>query len=416
MQIYTYVRTMAVKPQINSRWTERANAQETLLELCLNERTALVIVFNTISAKQEAYSIEHLRNSSVDLSQTIDLFLQSIDNTALETIDVPTIKPRLVRYANAIRCGYKADLVQSGYADDAPLSSASKNDLKLTRPGISYNDFNKNCLLSINGFFHYSDVTSQGIYVNEAMKSVRVSGYNQVGLYNFSEVGTLDKYPLSTADIFPIALTAKLKDNFTIDIKVNASNKYAIFFIGGYMVPCTGNIITQKSDSTFAVAFNKFEWLDKFFEMSRFLDLKALDILASPTNENAFFKDEITADKTIRNLFKLPQSFVVLVDTPSFFVDKLPLAIAKLPGIYRNYGKFEKLPLQLGHGRMAEYWLAKDDGKTKSDALYVADGYKFQRNYNSADADAAIVVDPKRPAGHRIDISDAWLLSMGRDF
>lgn len=416
MQVYTYVKTMTVDHAFNSRWQEHVNGQETLLNLCTTCREALIVLYNTVSQQQEALSLNSIRSTSIDLTRSIDQYLQVIDNATLVTTGVPVIKPRLVRYRNAVRCGYKADIVKAGYADDSLLSSVMKTDLKLTREDVDYADVNRYCLISINGYYHMFDATSQGVYINDAMQSVRVCGYNQIGLHNFREVGSIEKHPLSGATIYPSVTGNPLKDQLRIDLKINASNKYAIFFVGGYMIPSSGSIITQMSDTTWSMAFNKFDWLDRFFEMNRFLNLESLGILASPSNENAFYKHEISADQTIRNLFKLPQSFVALVDTPSFFVDKAVLPITRLPGMYRSYGKFENLPMQVGHGRMAEYWLSKDDGVQKSDALFVADGYKFQRNYNSADADAALVVDPKRPAGHRIDISDAWMLSMGRDF
>lgn len=416
MQIYTYVKTLLCGNILNSKWVTQTEPTQLMSDLLTNHFRSFIVIFNTFTQQQAAIESEFLKATLQNRNISIADYLIDVDNTVIPTIAVPEIKARRVRYKGAVRAGYTLDTVRLGYSNDADIILTDRVDLRLTRDDINYDDFNDFCLTTVNGYFHNFAVSRSGIYIPEAAESMKVCGYNHVGIYNFKEVGGLTKVAMDQAEIAPLTVNGKLKDGFAFDVKQDCSSKYVLFFIGGYMVTASDNLITQTGNSTFTFAFEKFNWLDKFFEMSRFLNLKKLGLVSSPTNEQAFFRDDIVHDNTVRNLFKLPQTFMALVDSTSFFVERELLPVTRLPGIYQAHGKFENYPLQLGHGRMAEYWTKKDDGKPNVMTLFVADGFKFQRNYNSADVEEAIVIDSKRPIGRRIMLSDAFLINMGRDY
>lgn len=416
MQAYIYVRTMAADAVLGSRWTTYSDSVETINNILTKTRRAFIVVYDTVEAKQVAIDILVIAANTINLDNSVVNFLIENNDRTLDHFDVPEINPKLVKYSNAFRIGFQANTVKPGFADDALLLPEEKPDLKLTRLGMSYSEFERYCLLSVNGYFHEFTTNSSGIYVTDAMKSVNQCGFNQVGVYNFKDVGSIQKIDLSNLSVFQTSQSVPLNEQLAIDIGVDASNKYAIFFIAGYMIPAVGNIIRQSNSSIFTMAFNRFDWLNKFYEASRFLDLTALDLLASPTDEYAFYREEIISDRAIKNIFNLPQTFCALVDSPDFFIEKAMLPITRLPGMYRSYGKVNNLPLQLGHGRMAEYWLQSSNGMNGSDGIFVADGYKYQRNYNTTDPSVPAVINASSPALNRVGFSDAWFLQMGRDF
>ena len=122
---------------------------------------------------------------------------------------------------------------------------------------------------------------------------------------------------------------------------------------------------------------------------------------------------ELTSDVTLVKYLTLSQSFLVVIDHPELFTNRLHIKKTRLPGMYVAYRE-PVYPIVSGLGRMPEYWSVQEDAQW---SLTVYDDAIRPRLYNTTnplqlnslhDASIPDPVDPEI-------ISDAYFLEIGRD-
>ena len=413
---YSYVKTLCVDSTAFGRWYEADTSTYPLYQQYQIYRKFYLILTETDNGKQVALDMDKVRNQCYGFSGSIVDFLTQNSNKALPTEDVPVLNPKYVKYGDAYRQRYQAYLTAPGVPVGNTVAEDTMTELVLTRDSTSYNGFDDYCLVSINGYLHHTDYDSKGIYVQDAGLSLRHCNMNQIGIYSFLDVGKIEKVPLAGKALTPVNTGAALADGFVMDVGPVPSGCYIMFSIGGYLVPITGRFLKQIDDQIWNFNMHYFNWEDRYLEMDKVLDLSSFNLKKDAHDTELVETKDLYSDDTIRKLFGMSQSFMIIVHTNNFFFDKVSVGASKVVGNYRTYN-YEGLPMMIGHGRLAEYWPVanKSDFKDTMIGLFVADSLVHQRLHDTGSPDTRIVVEDKRTPTYRTMMSDAYFIRMGKD-
>lgn len=412
--MYTLVSALGVSSSVGSKWGNISIGNVALSTLFTLYRKVYITLSNPLLPANVVIDLESLRTLHSGYNDTFNNFLISNGNTTLETIIAPiTLNPKYAQYTDAFRAGYKIDITQIQYSFDTPALTVDKKDIRITRnnPNTDMGVFNKNCLVSINGFFHNTDYDGTYCYVPGGSLSLFKSRQNQVGITSFLDIGEITRVPITSSMITNDSTTA-LVDKAFISLPNDTTNKVVLIVIGGYLIFPSANGFFKNNDHSFVLNLNKYELLNKYFESSDYLNFTALGLPTSTVNPSLINVPEFFSDTVIRKYLTLPQSFFVIVNTTNLFTNKIYLRNSKLPGMFTSYIE-PKYPLFCSNGRIGEYWKVQDDGHW---AVNIVDSNTKNYVFSYSSIDSLNVIGDSTIPYKPYYNSKAFLLEIGRDF
>lgn len=360
-------------------------------------------------------SLEQFRTTHTFYTGTIGDYLSSLGNATLTTLVQPvTLNPKYVYYEDAIRAGYKMTPVNILAANDAEQPASARTSIRITRPGYTTDMevFYKNCLVTVNGFFHRTDYDGTSAYAIEGNSSRLKSHANQVGLHSFRSVGEIEQVPITPSMIFKEASDSLLKTRCYIKLNKNLTNKTVILVLGGYMLFIDGNSFWQQGDDIFGLDFQRLPYVERYLEAAPYVNFDSLDLPHNSSNPSSISVNDLMSDATITKYLGLAQSFFVIVSTPEMFRNKITIKPTGTPGCFIGY-KDPIYPLFTGLGKVSEYWKVYEDGQW---AINCANSVRTNRVASTIPVSTLNVVTdnnvPNRPGRP----STGYLLEMGRDF
>lgn len=294
--------------------------------------------------------------NGVAATTTVEQWLTNLGNTTLPfEAKFPNEKEKYVKYAQAWHAGYKAYPKGRNEHINATTSPASKEDLILLHDHHSYADFDKYCLVTVNGYFHISDFSENGICVYDGNKSIRRANNNQIGVYSFEQIGTLKKVPITKAMVKPQKKGAPLADAayITIPSNVDIRNKTVLMVIGGYL-QAMGKVYRPVSDRTFRLEIGGNMFLDRYIQSVKELDVDVLGMTVDPLNPTLMSTAQMKSDDVMMRYLTMSQSFLVIVDTPTMFQDYEPIEWLRLPGRFIDPSG-QNFPIVGAYGKMLDY-------------------------------------------------------------
>lgn len=252
---------------------------------------------------------------------TVKEWLQGIGNQTLPFEDtLPNEKARFVKYGHALHAGYKyRPVARFGHVDDN-ISNFNKQDLLLTHPTHTPQQVAENCLVSVNGFYHISDWDENGVHTYNGNESIRRSNRSEVGLTSFENVGKIKCIPITEDMVLPQRSGAPLYDACYIKIpeSVDITNKSILAVIGGNL-HVQGSMFNRISERALRVHLGSNAFLDQYFEVVKNLNVDAMGLEIDEKNKSLLIVEQLKSDKAVMAYMTLSQSFLVIVDTPSFF-------------------------------------------------------------------------------------------------
>lgn len=358
--MYTLVRARYRADRRKGRWQEAdlSNAIVTTLSVTYGD-VILYIGYPGAGQQQlKALKFDNVTTwmNNVDPTFTVQQWLTSIGNQTLPfEAKLPDETERLVRYAQAWHAGYKAQPKGRDLHINSPASKFVKEDLVLTHPTHSYADYDKYCLTTVNGYFHITDYTVDGIRVLDGNKSVRRANNNQIGVYSFETIGALQKVPITASMVSPQRPGAPLNDASYISMpsNIDITNKTVLLVVGGYL-QVLGKVYKPVGDRTWRIEVGASMFLDRYIQSVREMDLDHLGLTIDPKNPTLMSLDQMRSDEVVLKYLTMSQSFFVVVDTPSFFQDYEPIEWLRLPGRFIDPSG-DNLPLVGAYGRMLDY-------------------------------------------------------------
>lgn len=348
------------------------------------------------------------------LTSTSTIFVLFRDNvftyTALDSI--PKINLKSAKFRDAFRANYRATPVHPLYGEDSAPEDRSALLLTRENPVTSYAEFNRYCLVTINGYYHLSDTNEiDGILVYDAMDTNRKSNQNQIGIVSFRDICSIDKLPLTQSMIYKQSPTEKYSVATYIKLNTDLTNKSVLMSIGGYLQVVDNLFITQVGADMFKLDFSNYPILDRFFESCDYLNLSSLNLYTTPNNPSQISIEDITSDEAILQLLLLTQTFFIVLDTPQLFTFKKYIKKTGFPGMFISYEP-PIFPLVTGLGRQPEYFPTKEDGQY---AVNVVGTLVEQKIYNTTNPlQLNSVADSNKPTDPAI-LSGAYFLQIGID-
>lgn len=283
---------------------------------------------------------------------TIIQYLEKIKNATIELKD--TIPEYTRGEVYSIDVGsYPFDYysIQLGMNKDARIEEEDKKDLVLQKPGIDHIVAGKHSLVSINGLFHFFDYSEHGWYIVDGNKTRnKRRDKTHLNILDFTQVGEVKMIRI-TDDMIKKPGNVSLKDNVYIDCQESFAGKTVGICIGGYL-HLHDHTYKQISDHCLKIDFNNIRWETIYYKMRELLDTSNLPI--TKLSDDRVIGFELFHDNTIRELFKMSQSFIVIIDNPYIKVIEEAIGHIGLPKRYES-GIPPIYPIRIGEGRYPAY-------------------------------------------------------------
>lgn len=296
--------------------------------------------------------------------KTVSQWLASLGNASLPTTtQVPQTVPKPALYEDAWRAGYNIQPVDRTRSPDAQLPPADKNDLLLTKGNLDFRQWGRFLLTTVNGYYHRSVGSAEGLYIVDGAKTGRIGNDNQVGLLSFREVGPLRFIPILPDMVYKNSPNQKLANAAFIELPEDFDDKTILLVIGGHLHALDRSYIKIGAKSL-KVDINNFSLPDRILRSWGEIDYSQLGLEQSPNNPKQIAVEDLYSDDVVRAYLTLSQSFIVVLDTPSVYVRKHPVERTGLPGRFISPTPFQRFPLFSEYGKCFDYRALPDHGQT----------------------------------------------------
>ena len=357
--MYHFVKAVCLTRTIGSQWHEVDLSQILVYDIFTTYMQTYLVLTNDFFEGEVYVDLNTLKPLYSSYAGTLEELLVELDNTTLETISsLPSTAVKYVKYSDAIRSEYKINTTKIGmnYPDNYP--EEEKPDLVVTRPRYltDLSLLHSHCLLSVNGYLHYTDTADNKAYIVDGAKTMRKSSINHVGILSFYDVGELNKVKIDSTRLIPQDPDAQLRDKLTFTVDVPLDNKTYLLVLGGHIVLADENVFWRSGEQSFTVDLNQLPYIERIFESKHYINLDSLGIDLETVNV-----DEIWSDVVIKRYFDLSQTYLVVVDSPYLLSNKIHIRHSQLPGMFTSY-QDPVYPLILNYGKIAEYWKTHEDG------------------------------------------------------
>lgn len=409
--MYSLQSAIARPAKSQGRWRVISLGDMKLSDVFAQYERILATLTNPYLTTPVCLDLAEIRGAFGTSDLTFDAFLVQNGSKTLPTVkDTPSFKTKYARYMDAFRAGYKVQPVHPTAAPNSIIPESEKTWLHLTRPDTDYQLFYRSCLISVNGFIHATDASSEGIWVQDGMTSRNISRRNQIGLLSFNGVSKLSFVPIKPEMLYKLDENQKYCDRVHVDVGQDISNKGVMLVLGGYLHLLDPRVFYRISDTGFAVNFSNLAFVERFFESKQFIDLSSLGV-EEGFHPNHVAVKQLLSDDVIAKYMTLSQSFFVLLDNPEIFVEQDVVKTAPMPGMYVSH-TLPQYPLMSELGKMVNYWYSYEDGQY---SVVTTDAYRDNPVYRTVGARSATSItnhrDPVRPVRN----GDLRYLKIGTD-
>lgn len=412
---YVLQSAIGVKKAAGSRWSS-VNITTIPLNVLFEQYRAMYITLsNNQLANPVSIDFEILRANYFGFTGTIANYITNIGNTTITpTVIPPVLNPKYAIYSDAFRAGYKFKAVDILAPNNDEIYPNDRTSLQITRPKIATDMevFHKNCIVSVNGFWHRTDFGLLHGYVLGGSSARFKSRENKIGILSFRELGQIECVPIIDTMIYPQAVGALLKDRTYIKLNKDLTNKTVMLVLGGYLLFIDSSSFWQTGADVFALDFQNMPLLERFFEAEPYMDYRNLGLPFSTTAPGTVSINDLYSDAVLRRYMKMNQSFFVILDTPQIFTNKIHLRGSGLPGMFVSY-RDPIYPLFVSTGRVAEYWKTKEDSQW---SVSVADSYLHNRVLSTIPREALTLVNNSSTPADPVSDSYGYLLEIGKDY
>lgn len=406
--MYSYVSAIALPSKPNPQW-EAVNVSAMIVSTIFTKYRDVILTLQppgTTEAEERVYvSMNSLRPAYRLYSNTLSILLQVLGDTTLETVDsLPTDKIAYVSHGDVVQFGYKLSSASAGiiYPENYPVQDLP--DIRMERDGTDVSLIHTHGLVSVNGFVHQTDTDGERSWILQGNKTASRSKQTHVSLTSFLSIGKLSKIPITPEMIQVAEGQSSLHQLAKIAIPETMEGKSYFMVIGGYLVFPREFSLWSNGDKDIYLSMKSLPYFARFMESRDILDLSSLGISENVVSDYLTGVEELWSDEVITKYLTLSQSFVVVVDSPSLFVNNIVVRRFNTPGVFTSVPE-PTLPLLMGHGRIAEYWKTLEDGVW---AITVADSFLRNYYFNSRDISQMAVVD------EALDFRKPFFYSEGR--
>lgn len=398
--MYVLIKAIA-KKSFFSAWTP-IDLTTVLLADALNDYNhVLALVQLPDVTDTEVLDLESLRQNYTNYPGTLVNLFTDIGNLALTTTaGTLDYTNHYLKYADAVRAGFKITPISQTGASDASIAKEDKTWIKLNKDNFDYSIFNQYALTTVNGFLHFSETSEQGVYIKEGMLSNQICQANTCGLLSFMDVGKIQCLPITEEMIFDFN-GLDLFNKAILKIGEDLTNKMVLLSIGGYLVLPHDQVFRNYNTDSLIIDFANYPIINHHIESYQFLDYSRFNLEKYDINDKAVNVEELLSDTYIRNLLTMSQSFVILLEVDNLVIEQDHIRKAKMPGVYVSY-ETPLYPLIIGEGMFANYWYTYQKPYW---SLNVDDGRKHYWSFNTTQTKALKGIDDQQVAGDPVTFS-----------
>jgi hypothetical protein len=413
--MYVFQSALAVSKNIGSQWEIVDISSTKLVDIYTQYRKVYVTLCNIFLVNPIYIDLDELRADYTYSELTLNEMLASIGNRSLPTTNaIPTLSTKYAKFSDAFRAGYKITPLNIYESITSPILPSEKTSLRIERsiPQTDMQVFYKNCLVSINGFFHRTDCDGTYAYALNANESLFKSKQNQIGILSFYDIGEIEQVPITVDMIHKQPNNTPMKNKTYIKLNRDTTGKSIMLVLGGYLLFIDNQSLCQINEDTVSIDFTKMPLLERYFESNPYLNLKDLGLPLNTDNESVINVPEFMSDAVLTKYLMLSQSFFVLVDSTNLFTNKIYIKSSNMPGMFTAY-KEPTYPLFVSNGRLAEYWKTYEDGFW---SVNVQDSYLKNNVFSSNPSDFLVNISDNRMPCQTFYNSRGFLLEIGSDF
>jgi hypothetical protein len=410
--MYSLVSAIAKPVGGDGRWKEVAIGDRPINQLFSTYVKVLATLSNSFIEGNVSLDFDDIQSDWGASNLTFNQFLAQLGDTSLPTSNtLPVLNPRFAKYADAFHAGYKVAPIHPTAAPDASYPVADKTDLYLTRPRTDYSLFIRSCLVNVNGFYHFSDADTRGIYVKNGMKSAVKSGENNLGILSFRELGTISCLLITPEMVYKQHAEQLFRDYAFIDTQLDLSKKTVMLVLGGYLHVLDKKTFFRVSDSCFGIDFGNLPLIERYYESLKYLDFSSLPIETTLRNPTQIGIENFFSDEVILAYLTLSQSFLVVLDNENVFTEQQFVRHTPLPNMYISYVA-PRYPLIVGYGKATNYWYTSEDGQY---SLTCHDAFRQNYLLESTGVRKTLSTSAARFPENRATNSHAYFLKIGSD-
>lgn len=411
--MYQLISAIAKPLNSGGRWVDISLGEMLLPDVFARYARVLATLVNPYLPDPVCLDLADIRTEFGSRAISFNQFLVLQGNNTLQTVttQLPVLNTRYARYNDAFRAGYKVRTIHPLAEVDADVPDAERTWLLLTKENVDYIKAYKHFLVSVNGFLHPTDASTDGLYVKHGDVSRQLSNKAEIGIYSFQDIGELTFVPITKEMVYKQAELQQYRDRAHVDLGMDVSNKTVMLVLGGYLHVLDTTSFYRVSDSAFAVAFANLPIVDRYYDSVNRIDLSSLKLSSSDANPSHISVQELLSDEALLAYMTLPQSFFVVLDNPNIFVETKVIHASNLPGTYST-AIAPRFPLISELGKLVNYWYRYEDGQF---SITASNAFRDDYNYRSVSYRNVLGLGDNRNSDSPLANGDLRYLQVGTD-
>ena len=360
--MYTLVSSLCLGRTIGAQW-QTPDLTNVFMNSVLSEfKTVYLVVTHPASEDPLYVDLDAIRVQLSSYAGSVGQWLIDQDGVALPTVpSLPDGRIRYAKYGSASQANYILNFVKAGFNQPPGVSTLNMPDLRMTRPSVStpMRTMDTHCLVTVNGLVHPTVSNDTETYILEGGKTARRCKETHVGIWSFLGIGALTKIPLTDDNLSSYEPDGTMWQKLRIGVDVDMQGKTPILIMGGFPTFLSADGFHQNGANSFGVDLRKTLYEERVIYARDQIDLSSLQLEVIDDAPNHIDQEQLRSDEVIRRFFQLPQSFLVLVDTPQLFIKHIPVLRAAFPGQHLHTEN-PVYPLVGPFGKFLEYWKRRE--------------------------------------------------------
>lgn len=378
--MYLYKSAIALARTNAAQWQDISFETYSWAEIFRLFSHAYICAYSSADEADIYIDINSYRNSLSDqeLSVTVKQWLTNKNNLPLiYTKEKPNTTVKYVKYNDAFKAGYRVNVGLMGVDAVESYPYSDRVDLALSRPDhdTDLRLLDTHCLVSLNGLIFDTQSSRKTCFLPQAVKAIKDRKNVSLGILSFYDVAKLTKVKITDSMVSSQTTESKLKEKIYLTVKDSLDGSSFFLALGGFLVLCDDQALTQVSSNTVSLDINKIPFVERIVEAIRITDMSHLGLTAS-AGYNTINLEQLYSDECLLKLLKGYNSFFVIVPGVKLQTKKTALRTSNIPGSLVAWQ--EPTSLMIGaYGKIVNYWKIHEAGQW---AVSIPDAYR--RNYS----------------------------------
>lgn len=355
--------------QLKTAWLRERKMGATLEEIAIgglrlralfkSYGTGFIILTNPALQKPQLLDFQKFQSLPFGLTNvTFNAWLQSLGNAAIETVDYDGIVPKneeaYVTHIDAWAMGLDINTVHDSYHPEVEVTRAMKTSLYIESNQESLANKRDLFLVAVNGYLHRKEKLEEGIRVKSGARTMSHSNFENVSFLSFEKVGKVKEVSFDDSTINKSDGIDYYK-SVILELNMNLKDKSILLSFCGILFGEHNLIhVIDRDNGIIQIDLFKLDLFRFFQSIHKHIDLTGIGLHLPDPFTGSILKARLQTEAIIRALFKIDQTFAIVVDAKSLEVSYDSPFDLKLYGKY-NESRNLKEPMVDPYGRLMPY-------------------------------------------------------------